>query len=70
MSIVQTYVKEIVSRMKTGDREKAELELELTDHLTLLKNDYVSKGYAEQDLTDPRVGLSTIIELSHKARGK
>ncbi|WP_027084845.1 VanZ family protein [Cohnella panacarvi] len=49
MSIVQTYVKEIVAKMKTDDREKMELELELTDHLTLLKNDYVSKGYTEQD---------------------
>ena len=39
MSIVQAYVREILSKTKTDERGKTESELELTDHPTLLKKD-------------------------------
>ncbi|MDP5274169.1 VanZ family protein [Chengkuizengella axinellae] len=44
----ETYINKIVKNIKTNKEEKMEIAEELKDHLILLKNEFIEKGYSEK----------------------
>jgi glycopeptide antibiotics resistance protein len=47
--LVQKYIKETLNKAEVTGNEKEELEIELSEHLMLLTNEYLQKGLTEEE---------------------
>lgn len=48
MKPIQAYIHQICSEIPLSSREKEDLAAEFEDHLQLLKQEYIDKGYSEE----------------------
>lgn len=49
---IETYINQIVSELSCDSKEKKEIADEMLDHLILLKNEYIEKGFTVEEATN------------------
>ncbi|MFC0561516.1 VanZ family protein [Halalkalibacter alkalisediminis] len=48
---IELFVKEIVSELNCSEEEKSDIAEEITDHINLLKDDYIERGLSDEAAT-------------------
>lgn len=54
---IEAYVEQIVSKLACSRKDREEIRVEMTDHLLMLKKDYIEKGYSEEKAIEIAIQL-------------
>ncbi|HWO98836.1 MAG TPA: permease prefix domain 1-containing protein [Bacillus sp. (in: firmicutes)] len=60
---LQAYIKQIVDQTEITSAEKKELESEIGDHLLLLTEEYILKGYTEEEAVKMAIQVFALYTL-------